>query len=388
MKWWVLLGCSLSFSVFHANRVLMQVILPLVTDEFGLSYFSASVLAASYDIGYLLSLLPIGYLALGYRKKRAILSGMAIIFITSLAAGLYSSARPALLSYRLAAGIGFSFYFTAGHALLAAYFPSRERGRAFGFHTGGSAFGRLYGSALLGLIAGAVSWRFSFVALAVVTALFMVMVALVLRGVKEEKEERNNKDGMSLTYFFKQKPFLVTSLINSFAFAFFMVFMTFFSLYLTKVNGLSVKAASLLMALASVATILANPWVGGLSDRFGRKRISVMVFSLSAFFCLLFPFVRGLALLIIFSLALGLVISSNIPVIMGHLTEIDPRYASTAGMGAYNTISGGLAFLFTIAFGYLADLLGLKAVYFGLGIIMALVAFLAGNMLRPRPVSA
>lgn len=388
MKWWVLLGCSLSFSVFHANRVLMHVILPLVTSEFGLSYLSASVLATSYDIGYLLTLLPIGYLALGYDKRRVILFGVGIIAITSLAAGLYSGSRLSLLCYRLAAGIGFSFYFTAGHALLASSFPSRERGRAFGFHTAGSAFGRLYGSVILGLIAGVVSWRFSFVALAGLAALFTVIVGLVLRRVKEGEQERRNLAGLSLSFFFKQKPFLVTSFVNSFAFTFFMVFMTFYALYLTRVNGLSVKTASVLIGLASVATIVVNPWVGGVSDRLGRRRIAVLIFFLSSFLCLLLLFVRGLVFLTIFSLLVGLVISSNIPVIMGHLTEIDPRYGSTAGMGAYNTISGGLTFLFTIAFGYLADLLGLKAVYLGLGILMALVAFLARSMLRTGPAPA
>ena len=378
------MACALSFSILHANRALMHAVLPLVRTDFGLGYFSASLLAASYDLGYLLTLIPVGYLSLGLAKRIPIYYGLAIIVVTSLTVAIYAPSYLLLVFYRVLAGVGFSFYFTAGSSLLSDHFPPAERGLAYGIHSIGASVGRVYGSAFFGLVAVNMGWHFSFGVFTVLVVFVGVLVFIIFnraRGTMKWKNQGNNV-WMMVTRFLSQRDSRTAIILNAFGSVFIMTFLSFLTLYLTQVNGLSVKTASLLLGLTAVVAIGAAPLFGWISDRLGRRKIVVMIYCLSSFISLSLPFTQGFPFLVALCLGLGLSGVPIFPVLMSYFTESHPHHATTLGIGIYNSIGVGAGFVGTLFFGLVADLINLKAVYFGLGALMIGGAVLALRLMK------
>ena len=81
-RYHVLIVCTLAFCLFHAARQLIPATLPLIEEEFGLSYTMSGLAAAGYEIGYGSSVVVGAYLANIYGRKNVILPGIFLSIIS------------------------------------------------------------------------------------------------------------------------------------------------------------------------------------------------------------------------------------------------------------------------------------------------------------------
>jgi MFS family permease len=147
-------------------------LLPVYSDDLGLSKAEAGVLTAAYPAGTLLGSLPSAWLAVRAGAKRTVLIGLVSLAVSSLVFGLGESLA-VLVAARFVQGLGGAASWTGALSWLVAAGPVERRGELIG-----TAFGAAVGGALLGPVLGAAADAVSpETAFGVVSALAVGLVA-------------------------------------------------------------------------------------------------------------------------------------------------------------------------------------------------------------------
>lgn len=160
----LLIGCVLALdtadlSMLGAIATNLEPALRLSNTDFGLLASVPSLAAA-------LATLPIGILTDRVCRTR-LLAVTIVLWGAAMVVSAISQSFLMLLLTRLALGAAQATAGPTVSSLIGDYFPVSERGRIWGIVLGGELLGAAFGFVGAGLIAGIVSWRASFVALAV-----------------------------------------------------------------------------------------------------------------------------------------------------------------------------------------------------------------------------
>lgn len=157
---WVMFAINF-FNYFDRN--ILPAALGPISDDIGLSFAGAGLLASAFFIIYAICALPLGYWADRGIRKNVIALGVGLWSIATFFTGLATSVVTIFLA-RSAVGIGEAGYYPAGTSLLSDYFPSTKRAQILSRWSAGAFVGLALGFGLGGVIAGlsAHSWRFAF----------------------------------------------------------------------------------------------------------------------------------------------------------------------------------------------------------------------------------
>ncbi|AUG80938.1 MFS transporter [Kitasatospora sp. MMS16-BH015] len=162
---------TVQFTLILAMSVL-NVVMPAIEGEFGLSRASLALLGASYAMSFSGLLLLGGRLADLYGARRTLLQGTAVFGAASLAAAL-APGLWTLLAARFVQGAGAALAVPAAMALVSVVHPEPDRhARAMAFWGGLAASGGTAGMVISGIVASWDSWRLAFalpIAVAAVT---------------------------------------------------------------------------------------------------------------------------------------------------------------------------------------------------------------------------
>jgi MFS family permease len=161
--------------VVFVETMLYSALVPLLpgyAHEFGLSKTAAGFLVGAYAAGAVLGALPGGIAAARYGPRRALLFGLALVGVASLAFGFAGDAWT-LGAARLAQGLGGSLAWAGALTWLIVATPRARRGELLGTAIGSAIFGALLGPAV-GALAHHVGTRPVFVGLAGLSGLLAV----------------------------------------------------------------------------------------------------------------------------------------------------------------------------------------------------------------------
>src|SRR6478735_6156661 len=123
-------------------------LLPDLTDEFGLSKGGAGLLAAAYPVGTFVGGLPGGIMAARVGVRPTVLTGLALMVLSSIAVAFASSILVLDLA-RFVQGVGGAASWAGAMGWLAGAAPPEKRGQMIG-----SAMGAAIAGALLGPVIG------------------------------------------------------------------------------------------------------------------------------------------------------------------------------------------------------------------------------------------
>jgi MFS family permease len=177
---------SLVCLVVFVETMLYSALVPLLpgyTHEFGLSKTAAGLLVGAYAVGAVLGALPGGIAAARYGPRRALLIGLILVGVSSLAFGFADNAWT-LGGARLAQGLGGSLSWAGALTWLISATPRARRGELLGTAIGSAIFGALLGPAV-GALAHHVGARPVFIGLA---GLAGVLAAWALRTPPADAE--------------------------------------------------------------------------------------------------------------------------------------------------------------------------------------------------------
>ena len=264
------------------NSALQVSILPAIGVNLGLSGAQFGALSTAQRITSGVSTMGAGYLGDRFAGKSGLMLALslALIGISQFALGSAPSYWY-MFAAMLVVGIGPSFYHPPAIASLSRKFPER-RGFMIALHGTGGSVGNLIGPVLTGaLLAGivfaAVGWRLV-LHLSIIPALIAaVAVYLMMRKIPTEDESTKSfGDYFSGLFGLLQKKAMIglvaitglrsmgQSAVN-----------TFLPLYLLSDLGYSPFEVGLFMSGAQIVGVGAQPFMGSLSDRYGRKVVLI-----------------------------------------------------------------------------------------------------------------
>lgn len=368
----VLACCGLVFATYHAGRQIVYPALPLIREEYHLTYMQTGFISSSYEIGYGLALFLGGYLASRFRLK-ALIAGGLLWFATMLSLTALSSNFIELAAARIATAIAMGLYFAAGISLISHYFGERKRGMALAIHWGvGGGAGQFFTPMLVGLGLVVLGWRTIFLFLAVIAAI----VALVFWKTINRPVDGARVEPVAFGDLWRKgianPTFTVLGLVNASLTTGMVIVFSFFPSYAVENLALSTMSASLLLAVFNGVGIPSALLFGLLSDKWGRRPVILfLAVSSCAVFVLFYAFPSTEAALPLMAVA-GLIVGTGFPITLSYVVDLTPAEFRSLGVGYANMVTVLTTSLLLLLAGYLSDAFGMSSAFvFGAAISLA-----------------
>ncbi len=163
--------------------------IPLFARTFGVSAFAASAVISVFAAMRLISSPPAGWLVNRFGERIVMSSGLAIVGLSSLAAG-FATDYLQLLVLRGIGGTGSAMFTISATALLLRVTPTEYRGRASGLFQAGFLVGGVVGPAVGGLVIGISIRAPFFVYAGTLLGAFLVAVLLLPRLEKAQTPQQ------------------------------------------------------------------------------------------------------------------------------------------------------------------------------------------------------
>ncbi len=371
-KWRLLAICSIIFSIGHALRVLISPYLGVLQNVLNLSYAQTVLLYSSYDVGYMVGLFVI-FLFGGMSVVSRGIMVVPVVYLLGLVFSFLSSSFLELFTSRFFLGFATGIYLTHGLDLLSYAFHKTERGKMMGYHSIGSSVGRLYGSLIGGFISAMFGWREPFLFLAIISGLVTIPSLLVLRNVKIRA---------SSVRYTELKRIMPHVFIYGIALFFFLSSVSLFPLYFSNIMELRSDVIGVLLAIVTFTTIVANPIIGVLSDRYEKRKVISVLFLICTILSVCLPFVRNIWEAVFFSVALGITVTSPIQIMLAIITCVADDERRSSAIGYFNGASFLLSLLTLNIFGKLVEVLGLQLVITLIGAVTLFGVSLTLRFLR------
>ncbi len=262
--------CMASFSVVF-NNLIITPILPSIASDLDVRITVAGLLVTGYAVASGAAGVFSGPLIDKIGRKPVVVWGMTLLAVatafSALAPGYYW-----LMASRILAGLGVACLTPAVFAAVGDYFAYSERGRAMSWvvtaNTGASILGVPAGA----LIAGLVSWRLTFVLLALLSFTF---AWLLFRNLPS----RTNGPQQTTTIFnalwqvASSFPTTMTIVAGFLGTTYWFLVMTYIGAYFYQVYDVSTWALGGVTLVMGVGVLIGSNLGGRIGDRIGHKPV-------------------------------------------------------------------------------------------------------------------
>jgi len=350
----------------HFHQLLLPVLLPLITVEYGLSNFVVGVLLSCFSFSYSLLQTPVGFFSKRFGRKNLLALGLVVTSFSFLIMGFVENVVVLALLFVLA-GAGGSTYHPNGMPLISELFKEK-RGQASGFHQTGGSLGSFVGPLVTGFVVVTLSWRQALVALSVpgfVLALILWRFLLEPKSSSDNEEKTEARRGLYRPVLFLIGAAAIYTVglrgVNSFA-----------NQYFRFGRGIAnLGEASFLFSMLQVAGLFSGPFCGRLSDRFGRRAVLITLIALQST-SLYSMLAAPLGLLIVPCLFFGFASFGMLTITDAYLTDITPREYLETVFGFHYTVSFTVGAVVPPILGLIVDFSGFDLGFAILGLIVPL----------------
>src|SRR5262245_37914682 len=156
-RWKILAVLSLSLVIIGLDNTVMNVALPSIQEELGVSGSTLQWIVDAYLLAFAGVLLAAGNLGDRHGRKRALQAGLVVFALASVG-GAFAATGSQLIAARAAMGIGAALIMPATLSTIMAVFPQQERGKAMGIWAGMAAIGVGLGPLIGGSVIELYSW--------------------------------------------------------------------------------------------------------------------------------------------------------------------------------------------------------------------------------------
>lgn len=364
----------LIFFLGSSDNQMISPLLPLIASEFGMKEGEVGqVIGPAYALAAATAALLIGPISDRYGRRRFLLYA-SILFGSSLAAiGLLADLR-VLAGVRLLTGLAAGTFSTCSIAYVADYFPYKRRGVAMSIVQAGQFLALAVGVQLANNIAQWKGWRMSFVFFG---ALSMAAFLAVLGLLPEDKHEMTDRDPTAIVarrfhnirLLFDNRERIASIVAAFFVSGGFVGFFFYLGSWLRQVLHFTTREFDVVFFVIGVALLLGVVVAGPVSDRLGKRGVSIMSTIVLASMLLIIPTLGRGPVLFVSLMAAALAFAFRQGPLQALATELVPRRSRGALVAARNTASQiGIA-IATLACGQLYDHLGYQAVGLFSGIV-------------------
>lgn len=288
-----------------ADNQMIAALLPSLVKSFGISLSTAGLLVVAYSVAAALAAFISGTLSDHYGRRRFLLAGVAFFAVASWAAAQSRTFNELMLA-RALTGLAAGTLSTCSITFAADWFPYHVRGRAIGLISAAYFAAPVLGVPIAAQIAQRFGWRRAFLffaGLAVVTAI----ASLRLPGEVLNPQPSTEKLRTAARAFrsFLARRDTAAALVIAFLVSGGLVgFLTYIGEWLNRSFGLRTGTIGWVFMLGGLVAVGSAPLGGTLSDRWGKRTVSIASNILLALAVALVAFLPwGWGLLAVFGLA-------------------------------------------------------------------------------------
>ena len=355
---------SLMTLVIMLGSSVLSPVLPLIAQEFGVSYAGAGALVSAFALGRI----PFDFIggALVDRfSPRVIASGGAAVVAISAVLSAMAQSFHALLWYRFLGGVGSALFTITAMAFLARTVAPQRMGQAMGFYQSMLLVGVSFGPSV-----GGVAANFYGNLRAPFWAMALLSFAVAAMGMRWIGEFPPASVGTQDTIRQNPGPAVLTQLLRDFTFWFvclltFLLFsirsgvmLNLLPLFAQEKMGMSETGIGLTQSLCSLANFCVLWHAGRLLDRAGRRRVTLLSLWVTVLTVLCFPWAKTPVLLMTVSAMFGAAMGYLGPAPAAVIADITPPGAAGTIMGLYRGAGDIGLLLGPIAAGWVAGHLG------------------------------
>jgi DHA1 family purine base/nucleoside efflux pump-like MFS transporter len=369
-----------------ADNQMIAALLPSLVKSFGISLSMAGLLVVVYSLAAAVAAFFSGTLSDHYGRRRFLLAGVAFFAVASFAAAESRTLNELMLA-RALTGLAAGTLSTCSITFAADWFAYNVRGRAIGLISSAYFAAPILGVPIAAQIADRYGWRRAFLffaALAVVATLATLRLPLGRLNPQPSKEKLRTA-GEAFRSFLTRRDTAAALVIAFLVSGGLVGFLTYIGEWLNVSFGLPTRTIGWVFMLGGIVAVGSAPLGGILSDRWGKRVISIasnIALGVAMAVVPLLPW--GLGLLGVFALA-SLGVAFRQGPLTALMTEMVPaaqrgsfiamrNISSQMGIGA-TAYLGGVLFQ---RFGY-AAVTSLCAV-----MTAAVVILLATHIVEPR----
>ncbi len=269
--WTAWLLASLFFFYAFATRVAPSVMVEELMRDFAVGAAILGNLSAFYFYAYAALQIPIGILLDRFGARRLLSAGAAV---AGAGCALFAVSDGVPLAYlgRFLIGAGAAVSWVGALTVIAQHFAPRRFASLAGGTQALGMLGAIAGQAPLGFVVGAYGWRTGMYVLAA-TGLVLAPLLFLATGEQSQRGRRaiSTIAGLRMAMANRQ-----TWLCGLFGMAMVGPMVAFGGLwavpYLIQVHGMDRASAAGITSFMFLAWAVGSPALGGLSDRFGRRR--------------------------------------------------------------------------------------------------------------------
>ena len=268
---------ALLFLIAFLHRPAPGVIAKELMQAFGATGAIIGLLSATYYYGYAGLMVPAGVLIDLFGTRRVVAAGGAVMGLGTVAMGL-ASAQAMLFAGRLLVGLGASVTFVGALQIAATWFPASRFGTLSAVTASAGILGGVIGTAPLAGLVSVVGWRGAFWLIGLFTVACAVACFSAVRDHPEASEGSESGGprfqavlvGMRAVFANPHTwpPFMAFLFLSSASYN----LMLWVVPYLRDIYGLSTTGAAVYATANPLASLVAGPLTGFVSDRIVRRR--------------------------------------------------------------------------------------------------------------------
>ena len=312
-----------------------QALLPALAREFGTGAAEISAIMTASALAIALTAPFTGAIADVLGRKRVITAAMLAV-VVPMAGAAFAADVPALIAWRFLQGLLLPPIFAVAVAYIGDEWPPAEVAGVAGIYIAGSSVGGFCGRFMPGLLSDLIGWRGAFLALAGLSLLGAIVVALLLP--REKGFVRSEGLGASARQMLRhlKNPQLVATFGIGFGVLFnFIAVFTYVSFHLAAPPyNFSSTLLGAIFVTYLVGTVV-SPMTGRMMARLGRRHFTLAVIAAWVFgvVLMLAPPVAAIIVGLVFCAACGMLCQT---IATGYVTTIAKEGRSSA-VGLYVT---------------------------------------------------
>jgi MFS family permease len=360
----------------HWYAGLLSVILPVMARDLDFSYTQVGLLMTGRAL-----LSACGNIAtsmatdLGGRRKGILVGSVGAVALCYVLLGFATELYMVVLFGSLAA-MAANAWHPPAMSLLGERFPKR-RGYALGWHGTGANLGQAISPLVAGAILAILPWRQTLYVNVLPGLLMMVMLIWRLPALDDDRLPRQAEKywGRLRDGLIQNPALLKVGVLSVLRMMGQQTIQTFLPLYLAYELQFSTTLVGIGLGLMTFSGSVIEPFSGMLSDRIGRKPVLFTCLFLACFTGWGLTLVSGVLVPILFVGLIGLLHFSLRSIMFAFAMDVTPPDIAASTVGFVFTINHIFSALAPVLIGYLADLYGLRIVFYVFAGLSLLAAF-------------
>jgi sugar phosphate permease len=342
---------SFTYVMVYFHRMCPAVIAVDIQDYFEVSGTLLGLMSSAYFYPYAIMQLPVGLLVDSWGPRKTVSLFLILAALGSAMMGLTSIFGLAIVG-RVLVGIGVSTVFVSNYKLLTEWFEPRKFATMGGIFMAMGGIGVLLSTAPLAWVSNLIGWRMTFVVVGLVSLVMAFVVYRFVfdrptdRGLPAIDSSREDQRSTKVSILLGLKRVLTERRFWPIATWCFFVVGIFFALaglwggpFLMHVYGLSKTGAGAVLSMSAVGLVVGSPFLGIMSNHFGRKPILIgsnllLIMICGVFYLFTDRLPHALLYLLFFCLCMST--TALAPVIVAYTKELFPSGVAGTSVGLVN----------------------------------------------------